>query len=355
MRAFTYQANPARVVFGDGALAKLPEEVARLGSERVLVLSTPQQRGDAERVAALIGARVAGVLDKASMHVPADMAEAACEQARTLNADLSVAIGGGSTIGLAKIIARDVGVPSLAIPTTYAGSEMTPYWGLTENGVKNTGHDPRVQPEVVIYDPELTDSLPRAVAGPSGMNAIAHAVEALYSPDASPVTSIMAEEGIRALAASLPKLMLGGGDTDARAEALYGAWLSGSVLGQVGMALHHKLCHTLGGSFGLPHAETHTIVLPHAAAYNAPATSEAMARVARALGTNDAPGGLYDLAESLGAKLALADLGMVEDDLDRAADLATQKPYPNPRPVERGAIRALLDDAFHGRRPSERT
>ena len=354
MLAFTYQANPARVVFGDGALAGLPEEVARLGAARALVLSTPEQKDDAERLAAMLGARAVGVHDKAVMHVPAEAAAAACARAEELGADLSIAIGGGSTIGLAKAIARGVGLPILAIPTTYAGSEMTPIWGLTESGVKTTGRDVGVMPKTVIYDPELTDSLPKAIAGPSGMNAIAHAVEALYAADANPVTSLMAEESIRALALSLPKIMVGSRDKDARSHALYGAWLAGAVLGQVGMALHHKLCHTLGGSFGLPHADTHTIVLPHAAAYNAAAAPEAMARVARALDVDDAPSGLYDLADSLGAKLALADLGMLEDDLDRAADLATQKPYPNPRAVERDAIRALLDDAFHGRRPSER-
>jgi len=351
VRAFTYQANPTRVVFGDGTLARLPEEVERLGAGAALVLSTPEQRGDAEKVAAMLGERSVGVYDQAVMHVPAETAQAACVIVKERRADLCVAIGGGSTTGLAKAIARETGLPILAIPTTYAGSEMTPIWGLTENGVKTTGRDAGVLPKTVIYDPELTAGLPARIAGPSGMNAIAHAVEALYAPDTNPIVSLMAEESIRALAVSLPKVVAGAGNKEARADALYGAWLAGTVLGQVGMALHHKLCHTLGGSFNLPHAETHTIVLPQAAAYNAPEAGEAMARVARALGVDNAPNGLYDLAKSLGAKLALADIGMKEADLDRAADLATQKPYPNPRAVERDAIRALLDDAFHGRRP----
>ncbi len=156
----------------------------------------------------------------------------------------------------------------------------------------------------------------------------------------------MAEEGIRALASALPK------GAEGHDEALYGAWLCGAVLGSVAMALHHKLCHVLGGSFNLPHAETHTVVLPHATAYNAAGSPEAMARIARALGAESAAAGLFDLAARLGAPLALKDIGMTEDGLDRAADIAAANPYPNPRPIERGAIRQLLDNAFHGLRPN---
>jgi alcohol dehydrogenase class IV len=238
------------------------------------------------------------------------------------------------------------------VPTTYAGSEMTPIWGLTEGGEKKTGRDQRVLPRTVIYDPELTLSLPAHVSGPSGMNAIAHCVEALYAPDANPIVSLMAEEGIRALARALPAVVRDGSDLAARSDALYGAWLAGTALGAVAMSLHHKLCHTLGGSFNLPHAETHTIVLPHAAAYNRQAAPEAMARVADALGAPDAPAGLYDLAVSVGAKSALKDIGLAEADLDRAAEIATRNPYANPRPVTRQGVRALIADAWAGRRPT---
>ena len=286
------------------------------------------------------------------MHVPIETEAAARDAAVRLGADSCVAVGGGSTIGLAKAIALAHGLPIIAVPTTYAGSEMTPFWGLTEDGVKKTGRDPRVLPRVVIYDPTLTVGLPVAVSAASGMNAIAHCVEALYAENANPITSLMAEEGIRALARSLPRVVAAPADLDARGDALYGAWLAGTALGAVGMALHQKLCHTLGGSFNLPHAETHTIVLPHAAAYNRAAAAEAMARVAGALGAGDAPTGLYDLGVGLGAKLALRDLGLTQADLDRAADIATGNPYYNPRPVTREAVRALLDDAFHGRRPA---
>jgi alcohol dehydrogenase class IV len=351
MRSFTYTALPARVIFGAGAVALLEEEAGRLGT-KALVLATPEQEETAAEIARRLGPRAAGVFARAVMHVPIEIAEAAREEAQTLGADLCVAVGGGSTIGLGKAIALAFGLPILAVPTTYAGSEMTPIWGLTEGGEKKTGRDQRVLPRTVIYDPELTLSLPAHVSGPSGMNAIAHCVEALYAPDANPIVSLMAEEGIRALARALPAVVRDGSDLAARSDALYGAWLAGTALGAVAMSLHHKLCHTLGGSFNLPHAETHTIVLPHAAAYNRQAAPEAMARVADALGAPDAPAGLYDLAVSVGAKSALKDIGLAEADLDRAAEIATRNPYANPRPVTRQGVRALIADAWAGRRPT---
>jgi alcohol dehydrogenase class IV len=258
----------------------------------------------------------------------------------------------GSAIGLAKAIALELGLPIVAVPTTYAGSEMTQIWGITEGGEKRTGRDPRVLPRTVIYDPALTLSLPARVAGPSGINAIAHCVEALYAPNVNPIIALMAEEGIRALAGSLPTVVHNPSDLDARAQALYGAWLAGTALGAATLGLHHKLCHTLGGSFNLPHAEVHTVILPHAAAYNASAAPAALARAGRALGTADAPGAIFDLAVALGAPTALRDIGMRADDLAAAADLATRNHYPNPAPVTREGVRRLLDDAFYGRRPA---
>jgi maleylacetate reductase len=351
MNAFVYQASAARVIFGAGTLARLPDEVAQLGATRALVLCTPEQRASGERVAALLGERAAGVFDRAAMHVPVEAAREARAEAQRLGADCAVAIGGGSTTGLGKAIALESGLPIVAVPTTYAGSEMTPIYGLTEGGLKKTGRDERVRPRTVIYDPELTLSLPLAMTVTSGFNAIAHAAEGLYAPDVNPVIALMAEEGIRASAASLPPLQTDPRDLGARSDALYGAWLCGTVLGAITMGLHHKLCHTLGGSFNLPHAEVHTVVLPHALAYNASAVPEALARVARALGVGDAPRGLHELARRLGAPTSLAALGMPADGLDRAADLAVQNQYANPRPLERVALRALLQRAFDGAPP----
>lgn len=352
MKAFSYQNLPMRVVFGNGSLANLNAEIERLGANSALVLCTPQQRDSAEYVAKLLGSRAAGIYGKAAMHVPIETAEDARQAAKQLGADCCVAIGGGSTVGLGKAIAMTSSLPILAIPTTFAGSEMTPIYGITEGGLKRTGRDPRVLPKTVIYDPVLTATLPPLIAATSGMNAIAHAVEALYAQDANPIISLMAEESIRALASSLPRVVRNPVDTDATSDALYGAWLAGACLGAVGMAIHHKLCHTLGGTFNLPHAEMHTIVLPHSVAYNRRATQEAMVRVGRALGGVEAATGLFDLAKSLGAPMSLAEIGMPDDGLEKAAQLATENPYYNPRPIEREAILELLRSAQAGRRPT---
>ncbi|MDE2627924.1 MAG: maleylacetate reductase [Burkholderiales bacterium] len=351
MKPFVHQALASRVVFGADSLLQLGQEIDALGATRALVLSTPEQADAARRVAELLGERAVGIFSKAVMHVPIETAHEARDEARRLGADCAVAIGGGSTTGLGKAIALTSGLPIIAIPTTYAGSEMTSIYGLTEAGVKKTGRDPRVLPRTVIYDPELSLTLPIELTVTSGLNAIAHAAEGLYAFDGNPILSLMAEEGIRALAAALLVLAAAPTDIEARGDALYGAWLCGAVLGALSMGLHHKLCHTLGGSFNQSHAEVHTVVLPHALAYNAAHAPEAMRRIARALGTERAAAGIFDLAQRLGAPIALKDIGMPADGLDRAADLAAQTPYPNPRPIERAAIRALLQRAFDGERP----
>jgi alcohol dehydrogenase class IV len=357
MNEFIFNGQPSRVVFGVGALRHLEREIDLLGARRALVLSTPDQHAQAQMVADLLGNRAAGLFPRAVMHVPMETARDARDEARRLGADCAVAIGGGSTTGLGKAIAMDSGLPILAIPTTYAGSEMTPIYGITEAGLKKTGRDPRVLPRTVIYDPELTVSLPVSMSITSGMNAIAHAAEGLYAKDSNPVMNLMAEEGIRAFAAALPAIREQADDIMARSEALYGAWLCGSVLGSVGMALHHKLCHTLGGSFNLPHAEVHAVVLPHAISFNAAAVPQAMERIRQAIRVGSAVSagaGLFDLAKANGAPTALREIGLKADDLDRAADLAVSSPYWNPRPIGREAwtdIRGLLQDAFDGVRP----
>ena len=341
-----------RVIFGVGSLDRVSEEVKRLGAKRAIVLSTPEQRGESEDVARRLGELSAGVHAQAVMHVPIETARAAREEAKRRDVDCYVAIGGGSTIGLGKAMALESSLPIVAVPTTFAGSEMTPIYGITEGGVKKTGKDRKVLPKAVVYDPTLTLTLPARIAGPSGMNAMAHCVEALYAQDANPIISLLAAEGIRTLAHSLPVVVSELNDLEARADALYGAWLGGTVLGAVGMAIHHKLCHTLGGSFNLPHAEVHTVILPYAAAYNQEAVPEAMRVVAEALGSRSAAQGIYDLSVRIGAPVALREIGMPLEGLDRAAEIATQNPYYNPRPVEYTGVRKLLEDAYHGQRPA---
>jgi maleylacetate reductase len=355
--SFMYEALPMRVVFGAGSLAQLPDEVAALGLTRVLVLCSPEQEDTGRAVAAALGERAAGVLPEARMHVPIEVARRARDRAAELGADGCVAVGGGSAIGLGKAIALEHELPVIAIPTTYAGSEMTPVWGLTEGGQKRTGRDVRVLPRSVLYDAELTLTLPAGMSVASGLNAVAHAVEGLYAPDATPIISLMAEEGTRALAAALPRIVADGGDLEARAEAQYGAWLCGAVLAATTMSLHHKLCHTLGGTLDLPHAQTHTVVLPHALAYNQPAAPDAVAALARALGgTSDPARELWELAGRLDAPRSLAELGMQEADIPGIAELAVAEgggsSYRNPRPVTRDGVEALLRAAWAGDAPT---
>ena len=349
--SFTYTALPGRVVFGAGTRATVADELQRLRRERAFILSGPHGTAGTEALQKLLGGRAVGAFNGAAMHTPVAVTERALLQVQQRNADIVVALGGGSAIGLGKAIALRTDLPQIVIPTTYAGSEMTPILGQTADGKKTTIRDLKVLPEVVLYDPELTYSLPSSLSATSGMNAIAHAVEALYAKDRNPIISMMALDEIGALARALPVIAKAPRDERARADALYGAWLCGTVLGSVGMALHHKLCHVLGGSFDLPHAETHTVVLPHATSFNAEAVPDLLAPVADLLGAGGPGRGLYDLAKRIGAPTALKDLGLPQDALDRAADIAMEQPYWNPRAVTREGVRALLDDAWHGRRP----
>ncbi len=349
-RAFIYSGSPAHIVFGNGASAEVGTWIERLGCKRALVLSTPHQAADGEALAKTLGSLAAGTFSGAAMHTPVEVTEAAMAKAREIQADCVVALGGGSTTGLGKAIAYRTDLPQIVIPTTYAGSEVTPILGQTENGEKTTLRDAKILPEVVIYDPELTVGLPVAMSVTSGLNAMAHAAEALYAQDRNPISTLMATEGLRALKAALPVLINEPKNLEARGDALYGAWLCGTVLGTVGMALHHKICHTLGGSFDMPHAETHAVMLPHTIGFNAVAVPDLLRPVADIFGGSTG-GGLHDFATSVGAPLTLRELGLKQDDLDRAAEIATKNPYWNPRPFDRAAIRALLQDAWEGRRP----
>ncbi|MGW7243514.1 maleylacetate reductase [Streptomyces sp. NPDC054804] len=351
MKTFVHRGQITKVVFGSGTRSRIPEEADALGCRRVLVLCTPDQVEQAARIRDLLGAAAAGTFTGVAPHTPVEVTEKAVACARSVAADAVLAVGGGSTVGLGKAITARTGLPQLALPTTYAGSEMTPILGETEGRRKTTRRLAEVRPRTVVYDVELTHTLPAPVSVVSGINAMAHAVESLYAQDEDPVAFLMAGEALDALARSLPLIARRPDDAEARADALYGAWLAGTCLGTVGMALHHKVCHVLGGTFGLPHAETHTVVLPHVVAYNAPAAGEAMARLARALPGDDPADSLFDLARRLGAPRALRDLGMPESGIAQAAELVVRDGYWNPRPVDRGAVTAFLTRAWAGERP----
>jgi maleylacetate reductase len=348
---FVFPGLTTRVVFGHGTLAQVPDEVARLGRSRALVLSTPQQEDAAQALAATLGNRAAGVFSGATMHTPVAVTEQAVAAYSASGADCVVSLGGGSTVGLGKAIAVRTGADQVVVPTTYAGSEMTDILGETAQGEKTTRRDPAIRPETVVYDVDLTMTLPVGLTVTSALNAIAHAMEAFYAPDRNPVTTALARDALPAFARAMPRLMADPQDREARADALYGAWCCSTALGYVSMALHHKLAHVLGGSFGLPHAETHAVLLPHTAAYNEDAAGGALAPIAQAFGHPRAGAALWHFAAGLEAPLRLADLGLTVADLDRAADIATRNPYDNPRPVTRDGIRALLQNAYDGQCP----
>ncbi|MDR9805629.1 maleylacetate reductase [Rhizobium hidalgonense] len=350
-RTFSYAGSPAQIVFGAGSRSKVAEWIARAGCKRALVLSTVYQKADAEALAQEIGDLVCGVFAGAVMHKPVEVTEAAMKVVAETGADCVVSLGGGSTTGLGKAIAYRTDLTQIVVPTTYAGSEVTPILGQTEAGRKTTVRDARILPEIVIYDASLTHGLPVAMSVTSGLNAMAHAVEGLYAKDRNPISTLMALEGLRAFAKSLPVIVRTPDDATARSDALYGAWLCGSVLGTVGMALHHKICHTLGGSFDTPHAETHAVMLPHTAAFNAAAAASELTEASDFFG-GSIGGGLWDFAKDIGAPLSLREFGLTEVDLDHAASIAVENPYWNPRPIDRESIRSLLQDAWEGRRPA---
>ncbi|MBO1901766.1 maleylacetate reductase [Leucobacter weissii] len=348
MIEFSYEALPMRVRFGAEAAQAVGDEIRHLGLSRVLMLSTPFQAELARNLSRQLGGLSAGVFSEAEMHVPVEVAAKARAAAGELGADACVAVGGGSTIGLGKAIALEYGLPIIAVPTTFAGSEMTPIWGITEGGEKKTGRDRRVLPTSVVYDPELTRTLPTGMCVVSGFNAIAHAVEGLYAPDRSPIISLMAAEGVRALSRSLPAIVAEPGAVAPRADALRGSWLCGAVLGATTMSLHHKLCHVLGGRLNLPHAETHTVVLPHVLAFNQPVAGDARRSLEEALGVDDPARELQRLARELGAPGSLAELGMRETDVAAVVEQVLAQPYANPRPVDAAAASAIVRNAFSG-------
>ncbi|KWV48420.1 Maleylacetate reductase [Bradyrhizobium macuxiense] len=350
-RSFVFPGIRSRVVFGAGTISQVGVEMKRLECRKALILTTPQQREDGEALAARIGGSGAVVFSGATMHTPVDVTRKALEVYESADADCVISLGGGSSIGLGKAIALRTGVDQIAVPTTYAGSEMTDILGETQNGEKTTRRDPAILPETVIYDVDFTMTLPKSMTVSSGMNSIAHAAEALYASDRNPILSMMAADAIKSLAAALPAVAADPADRNGRAEALYGAWLSGAVLGGTSMALHHKLCHVLGGSFDTPHAETHAILLPHTVGFNAAAVDELLKPISDALDGTTPGKALHRFAIRLEAPTKLKELGLSEADLDRAAEIAVKNPYFNPRPFDQAEIRALLRDAWIGREP----
>lgn len=347
---FIYEAAPVRVIFGAGSLSALSSELERLKCGRPLVVATPSQAARASQIVESLKPRKAAHFAEATIHTPVEVTERALGAAEAVRADCVIAIGGGSATGLSKAIAVQTDLPQIVLPTTYAGSEMTSLLGETRAGVKQTRKDPKILPAVVIYDVELTMSLPPRISVASGLNGIAHAVESLYSRERNPIASLMAEEGVKLLVGSLPRISQNPLSLEVRSDALQGAWLCGACLGLAGMALHHKLCHVLGGLFNLPHSEMHAIILPHVLAYNEPAIPETMRRLRRAMETESPIAALSEMKDMAGLPRSLAEIGMPAEGIERAVDVTFEQPCWNPRELDRSSIHCLINDAYFGKR-----
>lgn len=350
-----YNTFPSRVIFGVGAADRIGEEVGRLRAARPLFVSTPGRRAMAEGLAQHVGTRVVNVWAEAVSQVPLELAEKGRAHAKSVGADCLVAVGGGASIGLGKAISLELGLPIIAIPTTHSGSEMTAFCGITIEGVKRTHISLRMLASAVIYDPALTVGLPLGASAESAMNALAHCVEAVYVPTASPISALAAVEGARVIADAMPRVVREPSSLDARSDALYGSYLAGAAL-TGGMALQHGLAHVLGGTFGVSHGLSHALILPHVVAYNSRFAPHEIDRIASAMAVDDAGTAIFDLLVALGLPTSLAEVGFSEEAVGDAARLAVEADNGNnPGPVTLDAVRDILCAALEGRRPARRS
>lgn len=345
---FTHESRAQRVTFAaHHACAAVAEELAAIGATKVMLIASARERSLADAITQQ--APVVHHHEEVVMHVPLEVAERAREAAVAAGADALVSVGGGSAVGLAKAVALTIGLPIVAVPTTYAGSEATHVWGITEGTTKTTGVDARVLPRAVVYDAALLATMPGPMAVASGLNALAHGVDSMWGPNADPIDRALAQEGIRGLAAGLPLVASDSGSIEGIEQTLYGAYLAAVSFASAGSGMHHKICHVLGGMFNLPHAQTHAVVLPHVLAFNAPHAPDADDRVATALDSKTAVVGLAHLYASLDAPRALRDYGMPQDGIaEAAARILEVIPTNNPAPVTEESLTALLDAAWAG-------
>ncbi|MGD0056191.1 MAG: maleylacetate reductase [Acidimicrobiales bacterium] len=350
MTSFDYDALAGRVVFGAGRRVELADEVRRMNASRVLLIADPHDHERLDEFREILGALCVASFTDIVQHVPRAKASVATALAREHGIDATVSVGGGSATGFSKAVALELGTPQLCVPTTYAGSELTPIWGLSEGGEKLTGRDLRALPATVIYDPELTLELPVEIAGPSAMNALAHAAEGLYAVGANPVTSILALEAVRVLSVHVPLMCSDPSDLEERSHVLYGAYLASATLAVAGTDLHHRTNHVLGGLFNLDHGQMNAVVLPYALAFNHPAIVEPYARLSEALGA-DAASAVFDLARGINAPRSLAEIGMSADGIEQAVPLLVAASAKNVRPLNEVQARAFLQACFTGAPP----
>jgi maleylacetate reductase len=351
--SFTRDTLPGRIVFHEGALNDVRDELQRLGAQRVMLIVAEYDHHLAQQAQRAVADRLHMVWDEIRQHVPRELAERASTAATAKDIDALVTVGGGSTIGLGKAVAVNTGLPLVCVPTTYSGSEMTPIYGLTSDNDKKTARDARALPKVVIYDPRLLVTLPPDAVGPSAMNALAHCAEALWAPGPDPITNALALDGARRISRHL-RGAYREADVAARGQVLIAACLAGTALGTVGTSIHHALCHLLGGMFDTPHALTHAIVLPYAVKFVRPAVPGAVARLAAAMDTvsEELPAAIWSLGRSVGTPQGLRAIGISESQIEQAVEVALAKGLTSPRPLNRSLVHRLLEGAWRGMSPS---
>ncbi|MGV6875211.1 iron-containing alcohol dehydrogenase [Pseudochelatococcus sp. B33] len=346
-----FNATPARIVFGPGSSATIRDEVVHLDRHKALVVSTPGRRTMAEQVAARLGDRSVGVLPVAISQVPIELARAGRKAASEAGADCIVAIGGGASVGLAKGISLELGLPIINIPTTYSGSEMTAFCGITIDGVKIMHEHLNMLAHTVIYDPELSIGLSRRNSAASALNALAHCVDGIYVTSSSPIHQLTAIEGARVVVNAIRAVWNNPSSIEARSELLFGAYLAGAALAG-GFALQHGLAHTLGGSYGVPHGDAHAVVLPYVTAYNTEFAREGIDAVASSLNSESLAGTIHDLLGELELPVRLPEVGIGVDDLERIVRITVETDNGlNPGPITHAAVRNIVDAAFAGGRP----
>jgi maleylacetate reductase len=346
---FTYSSPPTRMLFGGGTVGEIRAEAFRAGMSRLLILCSKGRRELADFVAALLGDMNVGICDAAVPNMPQEAFDRVCEQLQSSKAESFVALGGGSSIGLAKAVAASTRFPFIGVITTLSGSEMSSKWALGRGLGRKAGNDQRALPTIAIYDPDLIQGLPPRVMAASGMNALAHAVESLYGEDTNPVVQTLAEDSIARLAAHLPQAAADAGNAGARSEALYAAWLAANF--RSATCIHHVIAQQVRQLFDLDHAQTHAVVLPYALAFNAPAIPAAMEALRRALKTDDPPGAIYELNKIMGLPTSLAAVGMPAERLADAVDVVMKVKGYNPRPYASANVIAILERALAGEPP----
>jgi maleylacetate reductase len=346
---FVFQSQAIRVLFGRGTLKAVPAELELHKRSRALILCTTSSRPSAERVQSEAPGRIADIHQLPPTGDARERLARLVDHAKQKSADSLLVIGGGSPIGFAKTVAANAGLRSIAVVTTYSGSEMASSWSIGAGKDRMAGDDDTCLPLTAIYDPDLTLSLPPRTSAASGMNAMAHAVETLYGPDINPVVESLAAKAVELLGSSLPRVVDRPDDIAARSDALYGAWLAAAFRAQAGV--EHALAQRVRQNFGLDHSHCHAIFTPYSIAFNAKAAPQAIELISRALLANDAGRALYDLNVRIGLPTGLKGLGMKEADIPKAVDIVAAGKFVNPRPVSRDDIANLITQAFHGEPP----